>query len=360
MMNAVDMMNGQLLSMNGLIGKVDGNVAKILITETTENQVITDQPLHEGSFIEVNKDNYLIITMSEQFNQGIYKIGQFEKTLPILLGSTHKSVNAVVEKYRGQYVDGSYINEVHDQYTFKISKADSNMNSQSIGNDLIVYDGGLYNILSIDNTHDGILIITGKYDTVYVPHTYTITLNSNSETLVQGDTFQIVATCYDNNVIVTSPVITYTSSDPNIVSVDSNGLITAIGVGSCTISVSFNNVIATLSLTVNIKPVEPVISYSYSFSQSIAALKTYMTTTLTTFKYLDGVQDTSLKISYSFDSATQTLISSGKIVITVASDSSIKIKNASITSTTYAYLTVVDTATQTKILDAVKITLTGA
>lgn len=357
MINAVDMMYGQLISMNGLDALVDGRSARVLISETSKDEIVTNQ-LRVGSLVEIKGDNYLIIAMSEQFNQGIYKIGQFEKTLSILLGSTHKPVNAVVEKYRGQYVDGQYINEVHDQYTFKISKNDSNINTQSIGNDLIVYDGGLYNILSIDNTHDGILIITAKYDTVYVPHTYNIAINSTSKTLVQTDTFQIVVNATDNGTSVSNPTLTYTSSDETIATVN-NGLVTAIGVGNCTISVSFNNVVATLSLTVNAKPAEPVISYSYSFSQSIAALKTYMTTTLTTFKYVDGVQDTSLKISHSWDPATQTLISSGKIVITVASDSSIKIKNASITSTTYAYLTVVDITTQIKILDAVKIALTG-
>lgn len=355
-MKATDMMYKHLISLDGIEGTINGKTVKFL---ATDNEITTDELLLEGSFIVINGNSYLVTEIKNKIKHGLYNLGQFEKTLPILLGSTHKPVNAVVEKYRGQYVDGSYINEVHDQYTFKISKADSNMNSQSIGNDLIVYDGGLYNILSVDNTNDGILIITGKYDTVYVPHTYAITLNSNSETLVQTDTFQMVVTATDNGTTVSNPQLTFVSSDESIATV-SNGLITTMGVGNCTISVSFNNVIATLSLTVNIKPTEPVISYSYSFSQSIAALKTYMTTTLTTFKYLDGVQDTSLKISYSWDSATQTLISSGKIVITVASDSSIKIKNASITSTTYAYLTVVDTATQTKILDAVKITLTGA
>ncbi|NSB17423.1 hypothetical protein [Clostridium beijerinckii] len=358
MINAVDMMYGQLISMNGLDALVDGKTARVLISETSKDEIVTDQPLHEGSLIKINEDNYLIISMSEQFNQGIYKIGQFEKTLPILLGSSYKPLNAVVKKYRGEFVDGTYINEVHDQYTFKISKADSNMNSQSIGNDLIVYDGGLYNILSIDNTHDGILILTGKYDTVYVPHTYTMTLNSTAETLVQGDTFQIVITATDNGTVVSNPQLTFVSSDESIATV-SNGLVSVIGVGNCTISVSFNNVSAELTIIAEEKPVEPVISYSYSFSQSITALKTYMTTTLSCFKYLDSVQDSSLKISYSWDSTTQSLISSGKIVVTVKSDSSISIKNASITSTTYAYLTVIDTITQTKILDAVKITLTG-
>lgn len=114
-----------------------------------------------------------------------------------------------------------------------------------------------------------------------------------------------------------------------------------------------------MSLVVNAKPVEPVISYTYTFSQSITELKTYMATTLTTAKSVGGVADTSLYIDYSFDINTQELINSGKIVVTRKSDSSISIKNASVSTVVNIYLTVVDHANGTKILDSQKITLTG-
>ncbi|NRU83729.1 hypothetical protein DFH44_003769 [Clostridium beijerinckii] len=126
-----------------------------------------------------------------------------------------------------------------------------------------------------------------------------------------------------------------------------------------TISCNYKNVSVDLAITVEEKTVETVISYNYAFSQSITQLKTYMTTTLTTFKYLDGVVAPTLHIDYSFDANTQALINSGKIVVTRKSDSSISIKNASVSTVTNIYLTVIDTETGTKILDNKAIVLAG-
>lgn len=188
------------------------------------------------------------------------------------------------------------------------------------------------------------------------PHVYTINLAETSKTLNVGDVYNIVATCKDNGNVVSSPVLSFTSSDSSIATVDSSGKVTTIASGSCTITATYNSISASVNLTVNAKVVP---TYTYAFSQSITALKTYMTTTLTTSKSIGGVADPTLYIDYSFDSATNTLISSGKIVVTRKSDSSISIKNASISSVTNIYLTVTDHANGTKILDAQKITLTG-
>lgn len=357
MINAIDMMNGQLININGLQATVDGKSTKILITEASENTIVTDQPLHEGSFIEVNEKKYLVVAINEQFNQGIYKSGIFEKTLPILLGSSLKPVNAVVSKYRGQYVDGQLINEVHDQYIFKISKNDTNMNTLSIGNDLIIYDKGQYNILSVDNTQDGILIITGKFDTIYIPHTYTISLNSSTQTIVQGEIFQLVATTTDNSQAVTNPTIEWTSSNEAIATV-SNGLITGIGVGSCTISATFKGVSAIVNLTVNEKPSIPVISYA-SASSNGYIYRPKEGSVLSFTKLVDTVPDVSLKVAYSLDSLGTQLLSKGSISITTKTDSSFTIRNVNISTLQSFYITVTDSANGTKILDNKQITLKG-
>lgn len=359
MINAVDMMYGQLISMNGLDALVDGKSARVLISETSKDEIATEQPLHEGSLVQIKGDNYLIISMSEQFNQGIYKSGVFEKTLPILLGSALKPVQAVVKKYRGEYVDGQYLNEVHDQYIFKISKNDTDMNTLSIGNDLIIYDKGQYNILSVDNTHDGILIITGKFDTVYVPHTYTISLNSSTQIIVQGETFQLVATATDNSQTVDNPTIEWTSNNEAIATV-SNGLITGIGVGNCIISADFKGVSAIVNLTVNEKPVIPVVSYSYTLSNG-TSLKYMVATTITATKTINGVADTTFtgaNISYTLDSTGQTLLSQSKIAVTVGTTApTFNLRNKQSTSTYTIHVTIKDSATGVVIVDNLALTL---
>lgn len=359
--NPIDSCYKKAIELEGVIATIDENQIKILIRDANNStygidykKIISSTSINQGNYVVIDGVKFLIIDIELQYSQSTYNIGVFRKTQEILLGSNYKPVQAIVDKYRGQYVDGQYINEVHDQYTFIIPKLG---NKTGVGSSL-VYDLGIYDIISIDSSRDGLYYVTGKYSSVYTPHTYAITLNSDSQTLVQGDTFQIVATCYDNDTIVTSPTVTYTSSDPNIVSVDATGVVTGTLVGSATITCSYNNVSADLAITVEAKPVEPVVSYTTAWSQT-TTITQYVTSTLTTTKTVDGVADSALYVDYSFDANMNTLISQGKLVITRKSNSSFSVKNASVSTTTYGYVTVTDHATGYKILDALKLTFTG-
>lgn len=345
MMKATDMMYKQLISLDGIEGTINGKTVKFL---ATENEITTDEPLLEGSFIVINGNSYLVTEIKNKINHGLYNIGVFEKTLPILLGSNYKPVNAVIKKYRGEYVDGQYLNEVHDQYIFKISKNDTDMNTLSIGNDLIIYDKGLYNILSTDNTNDGILIITGKFDTVYVPHTYSVSLSETTKIIVEGETYQIVATCKDNGTVVTNPQLTYLSSDVNIANVSDSGLITGIKVGTCNISVNYNNNITILTLTVNAKAVEKVVSYSFTASNGYS-YRVKEGSTISYVKMINSVVDATLNVSYTLDSIGQQLLNSSAISITKPTNSSIQIRNLTITTAKSFVLTVTDSSNGTVI-----------
>jgi len=185
-------------------------------------------------------------------------------------------------------------------------------------------------------------------------HNYAITLSSNSESIVETSTYQIVTNVTDNNVSVPNPIITYTSSDETIATVNLNGLVTALKIGNCTITASVGSVSTSLVLNVTAKTITPVISYGYKFSQGVS-IKQYVTSILTCTETTDSVT-TPLNISCSWDSVGQSLISTNKIVVTTKSSSSIGIKNALITSSIVAHLTVTDIDTGALILDNVAIT----
>lgn len=61
-------------------------------------------------------------------------------------------------------------------------------------------------------------------------------LSPSSDTLEVDDTLQLVATVYPTNA--TNKEVTYSSSDTGVASVDSDGLVTAVAVGSATITVT--------------------------------------------------------------------------------------------------------------------------
>ncbi|WP_026887861.1 Ig-like domain-containing protein [Clostridium beijerinckii] len=366
MISRKDIMYQHMIAFQGVDGKINDTDCRFLLAEEKDNNqnhydlksIITDQQIIQGDYVTIDGQLFMIID-TKRVNESTYIKGVFRKGLKITLQSNLKDVYAVVDKVTGVFSQGTEITEVHDEYSFLIPKSVTNMTSATTSNNAIIYAGGSYDAISIDDSKEGILNITGRFNSVYNPHTYTITLDSNTKTLVETETYTIVATATDNGIIVEKPTIIYKSSDKSVASVDSTGVVTTTDIGSATITCTYNNVSVDLTITVEAKPIEPVVSYTYAFSQSITALRQYVTTILTTTKTVSGVADPTLYIDYSFDSNAQSLINQGKIVVTRKSNSSISIKNASISTTTNIYLTVTDNANSTKILEAQQITLTG-
>lgn len=88
---------------------------------------------------------------------------------------------------------------------------------------------------------------------------YTLEFNPNTYNLTAGATQQITPIVTKNGQSVsTSFRMTYTSSNSNIATVDSNGLITASGEGSATITGSLNDGIKTATVTINVTSVQVV------------------------------------------------------------------------------------------------------
>ncbi|NRT88869.1 hypothetical protein [Clostridium beijerinckii] len=330
------------IEMCGVTATINNTDTKILIKEASDEygidykKIISSTLFNQGNYVFVNSVQFLVVDVEEQLSQSIYNVGTFRKTQEILLGSNYKPVQSIVDRDKITLVDGTYLQEVHDQYTFIIPKLE---NKAGVGNTL-VYDLGIYNIISIDSSRDGLYYITGKYSSVYTPHTYAITLNSNSQTLKETETYTIAPTCTDNGVVVTSPTVIYTSSDTNIATVSSTGVVRCLGVGSATINCNYYNVSVDLTITVEEKPVEPVVSYVENWSQT-TTIKQYVTSTYTVTRTTDSVVETPL-IDYVFDSAGQALISSSKIVVTRKNDNSFSVKNSTITTTTTCYVNIID------------------
>lgn len=71
--------------------------------------------------------------------------------------------------------------------------------------------------------------------------------------------FQIVPSFLDqnSNIVISSDHITYSSTDSAIATVDANGLLTAVAVGTCSINASSSTLNATLNITVYV----PVLTF---------------------------------------------------------------------------------------------------
>lgn len=63
-----------------------------------------------------------------------------------------------------------------------------------------------------------------------------VTLNATSKTIAVGESFALTATVAPSNATMRS--VTWSSSDEDVATVDADGIVTAVGVGTCTITVA--------------------------------------------------------------------------------------------------------------------------
>ena len=64
------------------------------------------------------------------------------------------------------------------------------------------------------------------------------------------------------------PAPAYTSSNPNVVTVDTNGVVTAVGLGSATLTAKVGAFNTTNSVSITVAPVVPGLAHEYKFSES--------------------------------------------------------------------------------------------
>lgn len=232
----------------------------------------------------------------------------------------------------------------------------------------VVSDVGLNNILfdqtaintEIDDVDNE---IAGAWEN---KHTYTWNLPTSTIEISKDNNYTLNYSIVDETgKDIDYSLVTVKSSDNTLINITRNGkdiIIKGLNIGIGTIILDLPIGETVQEKIINFEVKETVVNqtnYQYSFSQSITGLKPYVTTTLNTSKYINGIVDSTLHVDYSFDSNAQNLISQGKIVVTRKSDSSISIKNVSVNTVTNIYLTVVDSIDNTKILDNQQITLTG-
>lgn len=106
-----------------------------------------------------------------------------------------------------------------------------------------------------------------------------ITLGATNATINQGDTAQLTASILPTNA--TNKNVTWTSSDENVVTVDSQGKVTAIGVGTATITATTVDGLKTATATIEV--VIPVTASSNGIANATG------TTTITLGKVIPGL-----------------------------------------------------------------------
>ena len=132
-----------------------------------------------------------------------------------------------------------------------------------------------------------------------------VTLDQDSITLMIGENCTLKATVSPDNA--TDKTVSWTSSDASVASVDASGKVTAVKVGTATITAKAGDKSATCAVTVEPVPVE-----SITLSQTKATLKVGETLTLTATVNPSNATDKTVTW-YSSDTEVATVDASGKV-----------------------------------------------
>lgn len=379
-------------TLNSVEGKdvyIDDILAKAYITNSSnpnnENKeertisVLIEQPIKTGSYIKgYDEGVYLVVSgVDDHISHKEAKIRKCNYILKWTLDGKYYEIPAIVTnntKYTGGikvqngFTEIDAMVNITTQMNEDTKKIDYGKRLYTMKNawkvtliDNITTENVLSWTLGKDSLNSEIDDIEGGICDAF-EHLYAISLNSNSQTLVETETFKIIPNVTDNGSLVLNPNVIYTSSDESIAKVDNTGLVTAISIGTCDITCSIGNVNEVLNLTINAKPVTPVISYSCDWSTAKTStgcsLKTYMSSTVILKKTINGVDDSTLMANYTLDSTGSSLLSNGAITITRKTNNSFLVKNVNISTSKNFVMTFTDSSDGT-IITTQTIQLTG-
>ena len=152
----------------------------------------------------------------------------------------NNSYKAIVKYKNNIVINNEFISMVGDELIIIVDK------SFKI-NDQITYKNKIYKVTAIDDTVEPYFTYYTKY--YNVAKNYSIeTINSYS--MEVGSTYKINVTCKEDNIIVESPEVKYSSNNETIATVSEDGTINAVKDGSCKIICSWNGVSSEIVLTV--------------------------------------------------------------------------------------------------------------
>lgn len=138
-----------------------------------------------------------------------------------------------------------------------------------------------------------------------------ITITNKINQLKVGQTYTPTFNCVSNNVVDTNPTLTYTSSDPTILSVE-NGVITALKAGTATIVISYKDKIANVTILVN------NITYAISIINKPSELNNNSTYQLNLSCTQDGTVDSNPTVTYASSNTSVATINSAGLISCVS------------------------------------------
>lgn len=272
-----------------------------------EKYISTTAEIKRGDLVNYNNSNWLVINQISDMRYGTKYKGLMRKcehninfnfegnvlTFPVLIDS--KLLTTSADKYF-LLPDG----------TILVTLQENEQTNNIAIDQRFIKLGFAWKVTGIDKTQKGLIVLTCEQDQfnanddieneiadrwLYeVQHNYVLTItNGENIAINQNDTYQLIFELTDNGAVVENPELVFTSSDANVCSVDSNGLVTGVGIGTVIITaslVSDESINDSIEITVS-----EVVQNIYSITiEGSSELSTYATETYTAKFYNNGVE----------------------------------------------------------------------
>lgn len=337
-------------SAEGSSVEIDGVVTQVIIQSHSNplNQGKYDRKIHmpietvvrTGSLVEWENNIWLITSNIDDLQS--YKSASMvecNNTLKFYspITSTLYSIPCIItNKLTLSEDENKYLTTVDNQFYLIVSSSATTL--QIKPDDVFKLGTYNYQVTTVfdDVTIPGILIFKMKYSEVEATtHTYTTTIQNPDSTLYVDDTLTLSVICTDNGSTVSSPILTYSSSDTDVATVSSVGVVTCIAEGTALITATFNSVSGTLNLIVQSEVIED--NYTVLVSGA-STVKLNSNITLTSTIYNNGTEDSSKSVTWTF--SNQDLSSNIYCTLVSSTGSSITLKATSNNSYVNKYVVV--------------------
>ncbi|OPZ94084.1 MAG: Bacterial Ig-like domain (group 2) [Firmicutes bacterium ADurb.Bin419] len=274
---------GEYIKINGVdqIGIIMDAVDKL--TYYDDKIIRCKCQIKTGDIVEYNNLKYIIISqIDKEENSFKARIRKCSYRIAFNWSGNIKWFDCIEESKVFDVSTGTYISVASGNIYITVQY---NADTRNIAlNNRFYVTNQPFKITGIDKSQEGLIkfncaldSISTSYDDVEnniadrwryeTGHTYTLTINNgDTANVLVKNVFQLNVSATDNGSAIANPVITYTSSDPNVVSVDNTGKVMGISLGQALITakLTYHD---TISDSITITSVE-TLTHSYTISIS--------------------------------------------------------------------------------------------
>lgn len=263
---------GELVHINGMRQLALIQDATNTIQMTDEKIIRAATPLHTGDIVDYRYERYLITSQVDQNEQSCRgRMKKCNQRLAINWNGQVKWFDAVVEARTFSTETGKVISMPEGNI---LASLQDNADTRNIAlNQRFYITHQPFKIVGMDRILNGIIQLSCTLDninTAYddvennivdrwkyeIAHTYALHIHQGTIAHVRlNETMPLNVTATDNGDELANPAITYTSSDPSVISVDQDGQVMGIVLGQASITAKLTYHPTVLS-TIEIRVVE--------------------------------------------------------------------------------------------------------